>query len=394
MALSFDGQSPSFIPTNPALPPNTVAPLDFVKEENRFFPEGGNETELSTEGHVIRGRKFNIQGQALVALHYPACWLGFPPLPQAPQPVAKEIVGAGNNQKQKFTLKSTPIEFLGTRYRAPAGDGFDDATYFASQHLPGGTPGQTRPMKLLHEGDGDSITLSKTSGSFVLSGSTDDGSESNFSLQANTAALEVDGEVDESVTHRKLKVVSLPPQHWTVGVYRVHITELDGTTRHEGPNPPTQAAINEVLNNTFEKQANVTFAAGVVQDIELKLAELATPVTYPPWVSDISDALKARVTENPQPDLMLFWIPDFKPYYFGGQAFATPSRGAVIRGGQSDRKVAHEIGHCLGLYHCWASNSIASQMNVPDTEDKRLMGYRGGFLLCSQEIITVNQWRP
>ena len=94
-----------------------------------------------------------------------------------------------------------------------------------------------------------------------------------------------------------------------------------------------------------------------------------------------------------QPTLALFWVADLNNA--GAAAFAIPSRGALI--GPTAVKasdIAHEIGHCMALQHCWHPDSVSAETKLADIESLRLMGYLGGMLLRSKEIVEIQKWDP
>ena len=214
--------------------------------------------------------------------------------------------------------------------------------------------------------------------------------ENDFGLIATNAALDESGIVEESATQRKLNIVTLPPKHWTVGLYRVTIVESDGVTTYEGPAPPSAAALETELNKIFGQQANVTFTVNpLVKQITLNMSQV-TPPTYPAHVSDMKAALWAGAATDK--DLALFWVPTFLPAHLAGEAFDSNCRGAVITELADLRTPVHEVGHCMGLFHCWEKRSHSSQRDIPDIEGKRLMEYGGGKFLRNKEIMHINQW--
>ena len=125
----------------------------------------------------------------------------------------------------------------------------------------------------------------------------------------------------------------------------------------------------------------------------LDLSQVTPPVVgYPASVDAMKAALWTKAA--PQPHLALFWVAEFLPAGFGGYAFDYTSRGAVMNAAGSKRTAAHEVGHCMGLFHCWDPSSVSAQTKIADTEDKRLMGYGAGVLLRSKEIVRIHQWNP
>ncbi len=407
IADSFNGQSPSFIPTTPALPGGQDAPLLFFMQGNRYFPTGTTEhTELSAEGYVIRGKQFNIQALARVTPLYTGCQLELVPLASTPQPQPKGTIGSGSSLKDKYELASTEVECLGTLFKAPVEFGFDDATYFSCQHLPaGGGASSERRVKLHLKGSGTTPTLSKF-GPFALGSQIGDGDAIDFGLTTSNAAVDESGIVDESTTHRKLRVVTVPPKNWTIGLYAVNIIDRAGEP-HTAPSPPPAAALQAALNKIYGDQANITFLVTLKLPIQLNFGQFTPPeMTYPPTYANVngqphpvSQAMWNAIG-SPVPDLALFWVADFTDTDTLAKAFGIPSRGAVIGPNawpdltKPPNAIAHELGHCLRLQHCWRPNSESAQTKIADSEGLRLMGYRSGVLLRSKEIVKIHEWDP
>ena len=319
-------------------------------------------------------------------------------MPFTPQLEGKGLIGAGAAQKSRFELKPTLIEFMATRYDAPPEKGFDNVTYFACQHVPTGSGAvNERPVKLLLKGAGSSPNLTKT-GPFNLSGSTSDETGLDFKLTTGNATVDESGRVTESTTLRKLHVVTLPPQNWTIGLYKVDIRDAMGTL-HAAPDPPDAGALQDALNDIFGLQANIRFQVSFKRLFTLDLGQITPPqIVYPPSYGSgngppnpVSQAMWD--TASPLTHLALFWVADLNDAL--AQAFATPSRGALIGPMATEPwQIAHEIGHCMGLHHCWLPNSHCPQNEIPDVEGQRVMGYGGGKLFRSKEIIKIQQWDP
>ena len=141
----------------------------------------------------------------------------------------------------------------------------------------------------------------------------------------------------------------------------------------------------------FGQQANVTFTVTYIERFTLNLTQMTTPVVgYPVLVNDMKAALWARTASRT--DLALFWVDGFLPADYAGWAFDYNSRGAVLNALGSLRTAAHELGHCMGLFHCWDPRSESAQTKIADTEYKRLMGYGAGKFLRSKEIVKINNW--
>ncbi len=400
-AFSFDGQAPSFIPTNPALPSGQDAPLIFKKEGTRYFPEyepADNFTELSTAGYVIRGRPFKIQAQALVVPRWEPreqCLIGFPPLSSIVQPNRDRVVGTGAAQMSRYLLNPTEIEALGTRFTGPEDKGFDNATYFASQHLRGGVPpgDATRRLKILLQGTGFDPNVTKQ-GPLNLSNKTKVADGIEFDLQATGNTLDASGKVTESATNRELKVVTLEARNWTVALYPVVIYDAQEGIFHLPPALPDANTLQNALNDIFGKQAGVKFNVVPKPQITVSTADFSQ-YQFPALPAEVNSMKAALWNASAKEDLTLFWVGQLKGENTIAQAFGIPSSGAVIGPSGSTFAVAHEMGHCFGLFHCWSPNSDSALTKIADRESKRLMGYdkNGSKLLRSKEIIKVNARR-
>ena len=397
-ANSYDGKAPSFIPTNPPLPSGQDAPLTFTKQETRYFAEaapGGSYTELSTAGYVIRGKPFKISADARVTYYYPGCLLAFDPMGSLGQPNRIGTAGTGVNQKGIFKLNPIDVEVMQTHYEGAEEKGFDAATYFACQHLRGGVSDSDgkRNMKMRYVGTGNPATLSKT-GPIDKSNETVVANGINFDLKANSNAFNESANVEESTNHRKLKAITLKAQTRTIGIYPAVIYDVPDGSYHYPPPLPDAGTLASDLNDIFGRQANVTFNVVLKPQITINLINpsgSAAPA-FPAAVNSMKGLLW---TASDQEDLTLFWIEQMKNPGTIAEAFDIDSQGAVIGPSGSTKAIAHELGHCLGLFHCWQPDSVSALTKIADSEAKRLMGYdQNGKLLRSKEIVKVNQWTP
>lgn len=393
IARTFDGQSPSFIPTNPGIPTGQDAPLLFSKQGYRYFtvPEvAGTYTEFSTAGYVIRQRPFTIQADALVSYgDYGGCLLDLTAINSLLQPQYRGTVGSGVNKKVKYELVPTQVEVLGTQFEGLAEEGFDNVTYFATQHLRGGVTAlnSTRRIKMKVKGAGPSPTLSKT-GPIDLSNFTGVADGVNFDLKPTADALDDTAQVLESATSRVVKAATLPAKNWTIGLYPADVYDAQTGLNHPGPNPPGAMTLEAALNDIFGKQANVTFS------VELKPRIFVNTMTFspafPPYPPTVGAMKYALWNASGKEDLALFWVEQMEGTTLA-QAFAIPSRGAVIGPGCSSTAIAHELGHCFGLNHCWMPNIESGMGKIADVEAKRVMGYAGGKLFRYAEIKKINK---
>lgn len=225
---SPDGVNPGFLSTNPFFP---VISETFHFASYRGFTEPQNDTELSAEGYFIRGPKFTVTAEAHVhGWPYESCILRTEPeIIGAAQP---SPVGRLGNEMRKYTLTHGIMEIPFAAYKGEEKKGFEEVTYFAAQHLGFGSRRiEVSASEFTHSGPFDLTEV-----------------EGGFELLATTSALNTDGLVTESVSQRPLKVVTLPPRHWRVGLYRTDIYDLETSTLHEGVEPPDAVELRDKLN--------------------------------------------------------------------------------------------------------------------------------------------------
>lgn len=391
-----DGQTPAFLPVNPALPSGEDAPLTFTKEGKRYFPEAAPvefHTELSTKGYIIRQRPFKIQALARVSGLYQGCLLELTALNATPQLTPDGTIKIGNDIKQKYNLDPVEVEVRGTHYEGFEDAGFDSATYFASQHLRGGVAASlgTRRLNLRYRGGGAYPALS-TVGPVQVTNETGVDGGTDFDLKATGSALDETGKVLEAATNREVKAVTLPPKGWTIGIYPTLIYDSYNGVYHYPPPLPDAATLQAELNDIYGRQANVTFTVILKPQITVDTANFGSP-PFSPYPHPVSEMKSALWNASNKEDLVLFWVDEMEEGT-AAQVFRIVSRGAVIGPDAGTKAVAHELGHCFGLSHCWRPDSDSSLANIADLESKRLMGYgSGGKILRSKEILKVNAWK-
>jgi hypothetical protein len=168
----------------------------------------------------------------------------------------------------------------------------------------------------------------------------------------------------------------------------------------QGAEPPVAATLEEYLNSVFGKQANVTFSVRTEPPILVNSSEFE-PASFilSPWevsARNMMHALWNEAAPGTNDHIVLFWMPHIQEGVIA-EAFNIRSRGAIVGPNADFKAVAHELGHCFGLHHCWTSRGAlpySTMTDVPDNEQLRLMGYHDGELLRHQEAVTVNLWNP
>ena len=237
------------------------------------------------------------------------------------------------------------------------------------------------------------------SGPINMGGLVTDEHDTTFGITATGGTLDTTGEIKDDTTKQELKVITLPAKTFTVGIYAVDILDQDEVTLHTVPAPPPAEEVKTLLNRFYAPQANIKFILTYEGRLTLHLNWLAAPI--PPYASTFQKTYRAKSQEllwnlaATDKDFALFWVPNL-PVNVGGQAFGIPSRGALINpiydGEQDSTTLAHEIGHCFGLLHCWTPRSDSTQRNVADVSTKRLMGYGNGKILRHKEILKIQTW--
>ena len=81
------------------------------------------------------------------------------------------------------------------------------------------------------KGVGTPPTLSKT-GTIDLSNLTPVADGVNFDLNPTTSSFDDTAEVLESATNRVVKAVTLPPHHWTIGIYPADVYDAQTGLNH------------------------------------------------------------------------------------------------------------------------------------------------------------------
>ncbi len=408
-AKSFDGRNPSFLQTNPAIT-TFPHPHNFSKEPaphgGKRWPNAEGDTWVSYGGLVVRGRDFNISAE-LRASHPaptsapPSSILRLDTDPKrltTPEPQAEDY---GANPL-KFKLPDTKIHNPTVTITGDENKGFDPVTYFASQTMAAyssaysertldftpSAPTST-PFNYLKTGP---ITINSSGQQVIVAPDTNANAEAIVDLPLGDAE------------GRKAKIQLLQKQTVKVSMHRVYYADLGTGLDYAGPELLDEAALSLHLNKVFFDQAAVEIVVLEGNPIVILSTDLPAPLTIrdgKPEFTTLNLALQLKLWQqvdlsypsNLKPDLALFFVPGLKPNTFG-EAFATPSRAALIGdGANSNFGCAHEMGHCFGLRHAPNGKNPSGLPILPDRRDSRLMGYGGGQILRFKEAQMVNAWR-
>jgi hypothetical protein len=414
-AKSFDGKSPSFLQTNPIL--TTPHTLHFIKEQvapggKRWFTDTEDDTWISYGGFVVRGREFIVsadqQARNPQPVYYPPgsiFRLDTNPLRQNTPELG---IGDYNSNPLIFKLKDTTIHNPTVKVSGTMDLGFDDVTYFASQSISKWpsvnserrltfTPTAPTSTPFVYSKDGPIIITQDGENDVVVAPD----SQNTTNIESGTVKLPL-GDVEG----RKAKIQLLPRKTVTVSMHKVSYLDLNTGITHEGPDPIDAAALSLYLNKVYYDQAAVELT--VVHGVPIILlssefeAPLGTPLLFEngiPIFNGFHPTLKPKLWSyvdlspptQQKPDLALFFVPKLKKAL--GLAFAIPSRAAFIGpGGATPHTIAHEMGHCFGLYHAPNMQNPSGLPILADQKKLRLMSYEQGTILRYNEATVVNDW--
>lgn len=182
-----------------------------------------------------------------------------------------------------------------------------------------------------------------------------------------------------------------PAKQLAVVVHRVFRLRADGT-RMDVPPQVTKAALEAQLNAVYAWPANVFFTVTLGEDVEFTAADDLIADNRIDFANELAP-FRARVPEG---QFAVFLVAKGA----WGQKEGTPPKWRPSRGGRAFKAarlsfvddglahlpgytipsiIAHELGHCLGLFHAFSEDNAATgNGTIPDASASRVMGYGDG----------------
>lgn len=189
----------------------------------------------------------------------------------------------------------------------------------------------------------------------------------------------------------------------TVAIVKVYLPGEGGQPRWPPPTddrsfePPTQAVLQKIFDETYLDQANVKFTVIRTPDIVVNYdTGTADHVLDYSNASEYNAMLNAVAPPFVQADYYIFFVKRMGStvggqlrIWNGGSApdlpGGGPGRAAFVNFDYNGTICVHEVGHLLGLQHVWENGPDYSLWEIPGKESERLMGYNSGTRMLKKE---------
>lgn len=165
---------------------------------------------------------------------------------------------------------------------------------------------------------------------------------------------------------------------------------------------PNAQQLEDYLNNIYGPQANLRFEViakpgrvRLMYENEDGLLQLGVFLTG--WEGPFNTWNAANRPAG-ETALNIFYVYGFKEVVWRPIGLAKIGGNWAVLDSRVDtfRDTAHEIGHCLGLFHPFTNDprNTAFLETIPDAQQERLMGYGTGTRLIRAEWDKLNQVQP